>query len=113
MTPSATVAESRLSMAPRMAMVNAGATRPLIVSHDNSGTTASGSSDEMLKRSPMVSMVVMPAYCFSSSTTMVITMMAISEPGMRLLNLGVVAMMAMLASPTPVLQGSMWVRFWK
>ena len=81
MTPSATVAESSDSMAPRMAMVMAGETSPLTTSHVSWGTCAPGSSLEMEKRSPMVSMEVTPAYCLSSSAATVIRMMAISEPG--------------------------------
>ena len=68
-------------MAPNTAMVTAGPTSPLIVSHDSSGTTAPGSCDEMLKRSPIVSILVMPAYCFSSKAATVIRMIATSEPG--------------------------------
>ena len=41
--PSATVAESSDSMAPRMAMVMAGEMRSLTVSHVSTGTLASGS----------------------------------------------------------------------
>ena len=80
-TPSATVAESSDSMAPSIAMVIAGETSPLITSHDSSGTWAPGSWLEIEKRSPMVSIELMPIYCFRSKAAIVITMMAISEPG--------------------------------
>ena len=81
MTPSATVADSSDSIAPRTAMVTAGPTSPLTVSHVSSGTTAPGSVELMLKRSPMVSTLVTPAYCFSSRTATVMMIMATSEPG--------------------------------
>ena len=113
MTPSATVADSSDSMAPSTAMVSAGATSPLTVSQVSSGTVAPGSCELMLKRSPMVSMLVTPAYCFSSRAAMVMRMMATSEPGMRLLNFGVTAMMATLTRPTRALHRSMVCRFWK
>ena len=119
MTPSATVADSSDSMAPRMAMVMAGDTRPLMVSHDRAGTVAPGSWLDIEKRSPMVSMVVTPAYCFSSRATMVITIMAISEPGSFPRNeergrspvsFGHKAMRATLPMPTAALQQSMVVK---
>ena len=106
MTPSATAADSRLSMAPSMAMVRAGDTRLLTVSHVMFGISACGRELLMEKRSPMVSMVVTPAYCFSSSATTVITMMAISEPGIFLLILGISMMTATLATPMTELHRS-------
>ena len=60
-TPSATVAESSDSIAPRMAMVTAGEISPLIVSQVMLGTLASGKAALMLKRSPMVATEVTPA----------------------------------------------------
>ena len=113
MTPSATVADSSDSMAPNTAMVTAGPTRLLMVSHDRAGTVASGSSEWMLKRSPMVSMEVMPAYCLSSRATTVMMMIATSEPGTFLLKRGVRAMMTTLATPITVLQRSIWLRWLK
>ena len=80
-TPSATVADSSDSMAPSTAIVTAGPTNPLIVSHVSSGTTAPGRVELMLKRSPMVSMVVTPAYSLSSRATMVMRIIATNEPG--------------------------------
>ena len=115
MTPSATVADNRLSMAPNTAMVTAGPTSPLMVSHDRAGTTAPGSVELMLKRSPMVSMVVTPAYSFSNKAATVITTMATSEPGsafsgerlnMRA-NVGHRAISITLTIPTNALHGSM------
>ena len=100
MTPSATVADSSDSMAPSTAMVIAGATRLFIVSHVITGTCTSGMALLTLKRSPMVSMLVMPAYCFRSRAAMVITMIATSEPGIFLLNFGVMAMIITLTTPT-------------
>ena len=64
-----------------MAMVIAGDTSPFITSHDKAGTCASGSWLEIEKRSPIVSIVVMPAYCLSSRAATVMTMMAIRLPG--------------------------------
>ena len=89
-------------------MVTAGPTSRLMVSHDSSGTTAPGSDELMLKRSPMVSTVVTPAYCFSSSAATVMMTMATSEPGSDLrgdrrnmrASMGHRAMMATLPTPT-------------
>lgn len=81
MTPSATVAESRDSMAPSTAMVMAGDTSCLMAVQFRSGTFMPGSSALMEKRSPMVSTLVARPYCFSRYTPTVITMMAMSEPG--------------------------------
>ena len=74
MTPSATVAESRLSMAPRMAMVKATGMSVCIMVHEIVGTTMSGNWLWMWKRSPMVSSPTMP-YCFMMSTAAVPTKM--------------------------------------
>ena len=93
------MAERRLSMAPRIAIVIAGDTSCLMVSQVIAGTWASGSSLEMEKRSPMVSMLLTPAKLFSSSATTVIRMMATSEPGIFLLNRGVMAITTTLAIP--------------
>ena len=112
-TPSATVAESRLSMAPRIAMVMAGDTRFLMVSQLISGTCAAGSSLLIEKRSPMVSMLVTPAYCFRMSATTVIRIMAMSEPGIFLLKRGVMAMTITLTTPMRAHQGSMVSKLWK
>ncbi len=112
MTPSATVAESNDSMAPRMAMVMAGETSPLMTSQVRSGTCACGSVAEMEKRSPMVSMVVTPAYCLRRAAAMVISTMAISEPGSlpmakRCVSFGQRAMTATEPKPMRALQRSM------
>ena len=107
MTPSATVADSSDSMAPRMAMVNAGDTRLFIVSHVIGGTCASGSSLLIENLSPMVSIDVTPAKFFSSSAATVITIMAISEPGIFLLKRGVTAISSTLATPMMALHMSM------
>ena len=106
-TPSATVADSSDSMAPSMAMVNAGDTRPFIVSQFISGTCAAGSSLLMAKRSPMVSMDITPAKFFSKRASTVIMIMATSEPGIFLLKRGVMAMITTLNTPTSAHQGSM------
>ena len=113
MTPSATAADSRLSMAPSMAMVRAGDTRLLMVAHVISGTCASGSCPLIEKRSPMVSMLSTPANCLSSSATTVIRMMAMSDPGIFLLNLGVMEMTTTLTTPMRAHQGSMVSKLWK
>ena len=98
-TPSATVADKRLSMAPNMAMVIAGDTSCLIVSHVISGTWALGSSLEIENLSPMVSMLPIPPKFFNNNATIVINMMATREPGIFLLNRGVMAMTITLAIP--------------
>ena len=64
------------------------------------GTCTSGMALLTLKRSPMVSMLVMPAYCLRSRAAMVITMIATSEPGIFLLNFGVMAIITTLTMPT-------------
>ena len=64
------------------------------------GTCMLGISLLTLKRSPMVSIDVMPQYCFSSKAAIVMTMMATSEPGIFLLNLGVMAIIITLTIPT-------------
>ena len=69
----------------------------------------------MLKRSPIVSMVVTPAYSFNSRAAMVITIIETNEPG-RAFNgerwnsrasIGHEAMSATLTIPTAALHGSM------
>ena len=106
MTPSATAAESKLSIAPRMAMVSAGDTRLLMVSHVICGMSACGSELLMEKRSPIVSIVVTPAYCLSNNARTVIMMMATSEPGIFLFIFGISMMTATLAIPTMELHKS-------
>ena len=59
-TPSATVAESKDSMAPNTAMVNAGESNWFIVSILIFRACGSGTSLLMLKRSPMVSIPSIP-----------------------------------------------------
>ena len=75
------MAESSDSMAPRIAMVMAGAANPLMVSHESAGMVASGSEELMLNRSPMVSIVVTPAKFFNNRTATVMMMMATRDPG--------------------------------
>ncbi len=65
----------------------------------------------MAKRSPMVSIEETPAKFLSSSATMVITIIAMSEPGIFLLNFGVMAIMAMLATPVSAHQMSVVLKF--
>ena len=105
-TPSATVAESSDSMAPSTAIVIAGPTSILIVSHERAGTVAEGRVELMSKRSPMVSMVVTPAYSFSRSTTTVTRMMATSEPGIFFSTRCDRTIITILAMPIPALHGS-------
>ena len=112
-TPSATAADSSDSMAPSMAMVRAGDTNPLMVSHVISGTCAPGSWLLMEKRSPMVSTLSTPANCLSNSTATVITTMAMSEPGIFLLKRGVTTMMITLTMPTAADRQSIVVICWK
>lgn len=59
-TPSATVADNSDSIAPNTAMVIATGNNSLIASQSNAGTTASGNSDLMVKRSPIVWMQSIP-----------------------------------------------------
>ena len=61
---------------------------------------ASGMALLTEKRSPMVSMLVTPANCLRSSAATVITMIATSDPGIFLLNLGVTAIITTLSIPT-------------
>ena len=100
MTPSATAADNRDSMAPSTAMVMATGNKFLIASQSNLGTTASGNCDWMVKRSPMVSMQVIPPYVFIRYTAIVTTMMAISEPGIFFENRGVSAIIRTLTMLT-------------
>ena len=93
-------------------MVMAGETRLFTVSHVIAGMWASGSSLLMAKRSPMVSTVLTPANCLSSSTATVMMMMAMSEPGIFLLNFGVTAITATLSIPTAALHGSTLPKQW-
>ena len=106
MTPSATAAESKLSIAPKMAIVIAGDTRFLIVSHESAGTVASGSELLIANRSPIVSMLSTPANCLRSNAATVITMIATSEPGIFLLTFGVSIMITTLTIPITELQRS-------
>ena len=113
MTPSATVADNSDSIAPNTAMVMAGATNSLMVSHERTGTTAPGNWELMLNLSPIVSILLTPAYCLSNNATTVITTMATNEPGIRLLYFGMRAMMTTLANPTNVLHTSILRICWK
>ena len=63
-TPSATVADNSDSIAPNTAMVTATGNKFLMASQFNVGTTASGSSELIVKRSPMVGMQSIPPYIF-------------------------------------------------
>ena len=85
-------------MAPSMAITIAGWARRVMVSQLRLGTAGCGRLEEMVKRSPMVSMPSMPRRLRMSATT-VIRMMATSEPGMRRLILGVNTMTRMLHTP--------------
>src|SRR5574344_413384 len=111
-TPSATVAERRLSMAPRIAMVMAGDTSCLIVSHVISGTWASGSSLDIEKRSPIVSILLIPAKFFNNKATTVMRIMATSEPGIFLLKRGVMAITTTLTIPIMAVHMSVVFMFW-
>ena len=101
-TPSATVADNNDSIAPKTAMVIATGNKSLMASQLSAGMVASGNSDLIVKRSPMVSMVSIPAYVFNKYTTAVTTMMAIREPGIFFENRGVMAIMMILAILTIV-----------
>src|SRR5690348_645119 len=75
--PSATTADRSDSMAHNMAMVNAGATRCLNVSKFTCGMMGGGMEEEITpKRLPIVSTGSLKA-----CTAAVVTMMAISDPG--------------------------------
>ena len=95
-TPSATVADSNDSIAPNTAIVMATGNKSLMASQLRVGMAASGNSDLMVKRSPMVSMESMPAYVFNTYTPIVTTIIAIREPGIFFENRGVMAIMMML-----------------
>ena len=99
-TPSATVAESRDSIAPSSAMVKATGNRLRITSQSIAGMAAAGNSARIVKRSPMVSTPSMPAYVRSAQTPAVSTTMATSDPGIRRENLGVRTISRMLPIPT-------------
>ena len=100
MTPSATAADSNDSMAPSTAMVMATGNRFFTASQLRVGTVASGKAAWMLKRSPIVSMQVMPPYCLRHHTATVTRTMATNEPGIFFENFGVTAMMKMLTTLT-------------
>ena len=87
--------------------------RFLTASQFKLGTTASGNSDWMVKRSPMVSMQVMPPYIFIRYTAIVTTTMATNEPGIFFENLGVTAMMMILMMLTIVFHQLMLPKWWK
>ena len=59
----------------------------------------------------MVSIEVTPAKFLSNRATIVIKIMAISDPGIFLLNFGVMAMIMTLATPIMVHQMSMVLKF--
>ena len=61
----------------------------------------------------MVSMESTPQNSLSSKAAMVTTIIAMSEPGIFLLILGMRVMMTMLSSPIAVLHRSMLPMFWK
>ena len=63
-TPSATVADSNDSIAPNTAIVIATGNNSLIASQSRAGTTASGNSDLIVKRSPIVWMQSIPPKVF-------------------------------------------------
>jgi len=101
-TPSATVADKRDSIAPSTAMVIAAGSKPFIASQFSVGTSAPGNCAFILKRSPIVSMESTPTYVLSTYTNKVMAMIAISDPGIFLENLGVIAMIMILAILTIV-----------
>ena len=111
MTPSATAAESSDSMAPSMAMIMAGWARRVMLSQVIRGTSGCGRADEMVKRSPMVSMPSMPRD-FRPRAARVMRIMATREPGMRRLTLGVNTMIRMLHTPTSRAHQLMVPMFW-
>ena len=96
-----------------MAMVNAGDTRAFTVAHVISGSCASGSPELMEKRSPMVSTDITPNRFLSTAANSVISIMAMSEPGIFLLNLGVADIMTMLITPIKTLHMSAVWKFRK
>src|SRR5574344_126051 len=98
-------------MAPSTAMVTAGETRFLMVSHVIAGTCAAGSWLLIENRSPMVSIVITPANCLSNHATIVITIMAISEPGTFSQQRGITTIITTLDNPTIVLQKSIELKF--
>ena len=75
--PSATIAESRDSIAPKIAIVIAGEIKPLIISKDISGISAGGKfCGNEPKREPIVSTGIS-----NIATTAVAMMMTTKEPG--------------------------------
>ena len=111
------MAESKDSIAPRMAIVIAGDTNPFMTFHDIEGISASGNWFEIENLSPIVSTLSTPAYCLSSSTATVITMMAIqvasllsgaviTETVFAIPGIGRLAVDAITSRDMPLLQGT-------
>ena len=100
-TPSATVADSSDSMAPSIAMVNAGGSSSRIVSRLNEKPVGAGIVGLILYRSPMVSMASTPAKRLSRKETTVTMMIAASDPGILRDTFGVSSMISMLIMPVP------------
>ena len=111
-TPSATAAESKDSMAPSIAMVRAGCTSPFRVVQESAGTSAPGISELIENLSPMVSMVCTPAYSLRRRARIVVTIIAISEPGIFLLSFGSRTMMSRLTTPITTVHESSEEMFW-
>ena len=97
-------------MAPRMAIVRAGEMSPLTDSHVSVGTFASSPVGLIWKRSPMVS-TCMPKCSVITIPAIVITMMAMSEPGIFLEISGVQAIITTESTPTMVVARSMEEKF--
>ncbi len=110
-TPSATVAERRLSMAPSTAMVKAEGSRRLMVAMLSSSEWGSGMSvGSEPKRSPMVSTASHGHESLSRATMAVTIMMASSAPGSFLLTLGARVMIRSDTTPTARVGRSMLPR---
>ena len=101
------MAESKDSIAPRTAMTIAGGISDFIVLKDNAGNVASGSLLLMAKWSPIVVIDVIPAYFLNSNADTVIIIIAISDPGIFLLNFGDIAITITLTIPIAAFQGVM------
>ena len=112
-TPSATVAESRLSMAPSTAMTRAVGNKVPKVEKvklpsgavnrpcQSRSQAVTGGSEAVMrpKRSPMVGMCVRPCALVRATTT-VVTTMATNEPGTRLATFCVPTMRSTVATAT-------------
>ena len=86
-------------------MTIAGAINDFIVLIDNAGIVASGSLLLIAKWSPIVVIEVTPAYSLSNNAATVIMIIAMSDPGIFLLNFGDIAMTITLAIPINAFHG--------